>query len=251
MKRNIIIILAIIVFTVVIIFSLTKLTQPKTEFTKSNNQIDKPTTQAQTFNKDKYSLTDPTSIWVIVNKQRSIPESFTPDLVVPDVQLRLGSSDEQMQLSSTAEPALKELFNSAKTDSITLVFGSGYRSNALQKQFYDSYKAKDGQEYADTYSARPNHSEHRTGLAIDITNLKGECHLEICFEETPEGKWLANNAYKYGFIIRYPKDKQNKTGYQYEPWHIRYVGKELANEINNTQLTLEEFFGLQPALNYN
>lgn len=251
MKRNLSIFLVITTLIIASLFVFSKLIQPKTKPTNNNNQNTESAPQAQSFDKNQHSLTDPTSIWVIINKKHSLPESFTPGLVVPDVQLRLGSHDEQMQISSTAEPSLKELFKSAKADNITLVFGSGYRSNTLQKQFYDSYKSKDGQEYADTYSARPNHSEHRTGFAVDITNTKGECHLEICFENTPEGKWLANNAYKYGFIIRYPKGKQDITGYQYEPWHIRYVGSELANEINLNRLTLEEFFGLQPAISYD
>lgn len=224
----------------------------------TNAQTAAPTTEESIqpsnddkFDKSQHSLTDPTSIWVVVNKQHSIPATFVPDLTVPDVQLRLASREEQMQINATTEPAIKELFKAAKADNVVLVFGSGYRSGALQKQFYDSYKAKDGQAAADTYSARPGHSEHQTGFAADITSVSGTCHLEICWADTPEGKWLAANAYKYGFIIRYPKDKQDITGYQYEPWHVRYVGKELAAQIHETNQTLEEFFDLGPAPNYD
>lgn len=203
------------------------------------------------FNKSQYSLTDPTSIWVIVNKQNGIPTTYEPDVVVPDVRLRLGSSEQQMHISSVAAPAIKEMFDAAKADGVNLVFGSGYRSATLQKQFYDSYVAQDGQVKADTYSARPGHSEHQTGLALDITSSNGTCHLEICWEGTPEGKWVAANAYKYGFILRYPNGKEGITGYQYEPWHFRYVGKELAAQIQSSGQTLEEFFGYPPAPNYD
>jgi D-alanyl-D-alanine carboxypeptidase len=171
--------------------------------------------------------------------------------VVPDVTLRLGSSEKQMQISSTVQPAVKEMFAAAKNEGVTLVFGSGYRSAALQRQFYDSYKAKDGQQAADTYSARPGHSEHQSGLAFDLTSKSGTCHLQICWEDTPEGKWVAANAYKHGFTLRYQKGKENITGYQYEPWHFRYVGKELATELYNSSQTLEEFFGYPPAPNYD
>jgi zinc D-Ala-D-Ala carboxypeptidase len=149
-----------------------------------------------------------------------------------------------MQLSAAAQPALEQRFAAAAEDGVTLVFGSGYRSEALQRQFYESYVARDGQAAADRYSARPGTSEHQTGLAVDITSVGGRCHLEVCFEDLPEGQWLAANAHRYGFIIRYPDGKESITGYQYEPWHMRYVGTELSAEINRTGLTLEEFFGL-------
>lgn len=223
---------------------------------KNSQKIITPTQQpnnatTQQFDKSKFSLTDANSIWVIVNKQHSIPTSFIPKLVVPDVKLRLSSSEEQMHINETTEPALKELFKAAQADNVVLVFGSGYRSANTQTVFYNNYKAKDGQEQADTYSARPGHSEHQTGFSADITSDDESCHLEICWADTQQGKWLADNAYKFGFVIRYPKDKQNITGYSYEPWHIRFVGKELALEIKKTGLTLEEFFNLKPAPNYD
>lgn len=208
------------------------------------------TKPASEFDKGKYSLTDPSSLWVIVNKQNSIPTSYVPsDLIVPNVRLRLGSSNEQMKFSKQAEADLKAMFAAAKSDGVNLVFGSGYRSATLQSQFYNSYVAQDGRVAADTYSARPGHSEHQTGLGVDITSPNGNCHLEICWEDTPEGKWVAKNSYKYGFTIRYQKGKEPTTGYQYEPWHLRYVGKSLSLEVKNNQ-TLEEFFGLPAAPNY-
>ncbi len=204
------------------------------------------------FDKSKHSTDEPGSIWWVVNKTRPLPSGYVPDdLVVPDVRLRLGSSNEQMKASSTIVPALKEMFAAASADGVTLVFGSGYRSETLQRQFYNSYVAQDGQAAADRYSARPGTSEHQTGLTFDATSPSGTCHLETCFESTPEGAWLLEHAHEYGFIIRYPEGKEHITGYSYEPWHLRYVGVELATEMKDTGIqTLEEFFGLPAAPDY-
>lgn len=200
---------------------------------------------APAFDKNKYSIDQPGSIWWIVNQNRPLPVGYVPpDLLVPTVKLRLDQNEEQMQISGQTEIALNEMFAAASKDGVTLVFGSGFRSYELQKQFYDSYVAKDGQEAADRYSARPGTSEHQTGLSFDATSVGEKCHLEICFAETPEGQWLKANSYKFGFIVRYLEDKESITGYQYEPWHIRYVGVELATELQKTGQTMEEFFGL-------
>lgn len=251
MKRIITIILIIVAILGSIgFYILNKNKTPSKSTTPQETQHSNNTIQ-NSFDKTKYSTTDPTSIWVVVNKKNGIPESFTPELTVPKVKLRLSSSEEQMQINTTTAPVMKELFDAAQEDGVKLIFGSGYRSGALQKQFYDSYITKDGQEAADTYSARPGHSEHQTGFSADIDSPDNKCHLEICWEDTTEGQWLKNNAYKYGFIIRYPKDKQSITGYQYEPWHIRYVGKELSQEIQKTGKTLEEFFDMPPAPDYD
>lgn len=198
---------------------------------------------ASGFNKQQYSLTDSSSMWVIANKNHPLSKGYAPaELVTPDVLLRLSGSDEQMHVSSVMAPHLKALFDGAKNDGITLRLSSAYRSEALQKQFYDSYSARDGQEAADKYSARPGTSEHQTGLAADIIPANDQCHLQICFGDLPEGKWLAAHAHEYGFIIRYQQGKEATTTYQYEPWHIRYVGNELAAELHRTGLTMEEFF---------
>lgn len=203
------------------------------------------------FDKEQFSLEDPNSIWVIVNKKRSLPGGFVPeDLIVPGVHLRLNPSDEQMHIRKGVEADLKAMFAAANKEGIDLVFGSGYRSEVTQKGFYDGYVAKDGKDAADTYSARPGHSEHQTGLAFDLSTPDGNCHLQICYADTPGGQWVAKHAYEYGFVIRYPKGKESVTGYQYEPWHLRYVGTALATEIQKAGQTLEEFFGLPPAANY-
>jgi D-alanyl-D-alanine carboxypeptidase len=126
---------------------------------------------------------------------------------------------------------------------------SGYRSYAKQEQLYNSYVANDGQAAADTYSARPGFSEHQTGLAVDIGE-GGSCDLETCFENTASAKWVAANAYKYGFIVRYMKGKEASTGYQYEPWHLRYLGVSEATSVYNSGKTLEEYYGI-PGGGYN
>lgn len=140
---------------------------------------------------------------------------------------------------------LTDMFAAAKTANISLIIGSAYRSPTLQKFYFDSYTKRDGIEAAKKYSALPGQSEHQLGLVVDLSDTSRTCYLETCFEATAAGKWLASNAHKYGFLLRYPKDKEAITTYQYEPWHFRYVGKELATALHDSQLTLEE---IQPQL---
>lgn len=215
--------------------------------TDQSSQSDEPaatdTDSEPSFDKTRYSTTDPTSLWIIANKTHPLPNGYAPaDLVTPDVPTRLAGTAEQSHVSAVIAEPLRELFNAAAADNISIKLSSGYRSEALQKQFYDSYVARDGQEAADTYSARPGTSEHQTGLSVDIIAADGTCDLETCFSETPEGQWLAAHAHEYGFTIRYPEGKQDITTYQYEPWHIRYVGTGLAQELYTTNFTMEEFF---------
>ncbi|MDQ3065001.1 MAG: M15 family metallopeptidase [bacterium] len=216
------------------------------------NQTDTTLQESKTFDKTEFSFSDSGSPWWVVNKTRPLPQGYVPpDLIVPNVRLRLGASNEQMQISSQIESDLKAMFAAATNEHVSLVFGSGYRSEALQRQFYNSYVAQDGQAEADRLSARPGTSEHQTGLSFDATSPSGKCHLETCFEDLPEGKWLRENAHKYGFIIRYVKGEESVTGYDYEPWHIRWVGKTLSSEMRRTNVqTLEEFFGLPAAPDY-
>jgi D-alanyl-D-alanine carboxypeptidase len=210
------------------------------------------TTKAS-FDKSQYSLSDPASIWVVVNKSRALSQlDYVPaKLSVPPMALRLAFGNEEMQVSSQMEAALNDLVSGARDDDLELMLVSGYRSNALQATVYSAEVKANGQVEADKESARPGYSEHQTGLAADIEPVNRQCELQVCFADLAEGKWLAANAYKYGFIIRYPKDKSSITGYTYEPWHIRYVGKALAGEMHDKSIdTLEEFFGLPPAPNY-
>ena len=214
--------------------SLTESNQPDQRSPKS----DEPST---TFDKKKYSVDDVTSIWVVVNKQRPLnPKTYVPaDLVAIGGQ----------QLRQEASTALQTMITAAKAEDLSISPLSGYRSYNTQVSVYNNEVANNGQVVADTQSARPGTSEHQTGLSIDVGG--GGCGIEDCFGATPVGKWVAANAYKYGFVIRYIDGKQAITGYRAEPWHIRYVGIELASEMKKQGVTtLEEFFDLPAAPNY-
>lgn len=163
---------------------------------------------------------------LIANKTYSIPENYYPG-----------------GLTKECNEAFNKMKAAAARDGVNLFIVSGFRSYETQKNLYNRYVAKDGKALADTYSARPGTSEHQTGLAMDLNSLKGS------FGETKEGRWLANNCHKYGFIIRYPKGKQNITGYIYEPWHVRYLGTDTATKIYKSGLCLEEYYGITSKYN--
>ncbi len=246
-KRWIAIIIALLLVGAISLFVASEQANAPASDGGNTEQLEADETQTTEtgLDKTKYSIDEPGSLWWIVSRERPLPDGYEPsNLEVPDTQLRLAATAEQMQLRGTVATATEAMFAAAQSDGIELVFGSGYRSESLQAQFYNSYVARDGQEAADRYSAHPGTSEHQTGLAFDVTSLSGACHLEICFEDLPEGQWVQDNAHDYGFIIRYLDGKENITGYQYEPWHLRYVGEELANELHENGQTMEEFFGL-------
>lgn len=206
------------------------------------------TTESSSFNKTTYSIDSPSSIWVVVNKQRPLPSTYAPTaLRAPDVSLRGGA---EMQVRDEAAKATEAMFATAKRDGIDLTLVSGYRSYDYQKQVYTNFVSLDSEAAANRYSAKPGHSEHQTGLAIDVGDTSGQCQLETCFGDTAAGKWVAANAHKYGFIVRYKKDTEQQVGFSYEPWHLRYVGKELATELNRTGQTMEAFFGLPDVPDY-
>lgn len=219
---------------------------------KPNNQSNGSSSAAQTpqnsppaFNKNKYSVNQAASPWAVVNKGRSLPSSYVPDgLVAPKIPLRLGAASLEMHLRSDTAAALEQMATAAISQGIHLMLASGYRSYGNQVATYNGFAKTYGVAKADTFSARPGHSEHQTGLAADLEPVSRNCELQNCFGDTPEGKWLAANCYKYGFIIRYQKAAQELTGYQYEPWHARYVGIDLAAQIQQTGQTLEQYFGL-------
>jgi zinc D-Ala-D-Ala carboxypeptidase len=205
---------------------------------------DQDTQNIPGFNKKRYSRTSPKSLWVVANKRHPLPADYVPsDLVLPNIPRR-GSGDEAY-VSKKITPALEAMVAAAKKSGLNLMQASGYRSYGLQQIVYSNYVRTLGQTEADRVSAKPGASEHQTGLAVDLEPTSGQCEVEICFGDLPEGKWLAAHARTYGFIIRYPKGKESVTGYSYEPWHLRYVGKELAAELKKQKIqTLEEFFGL-------
>lgn len=152
-------------------------------------------------------------------------------------------------LTSATKNAFNEMNEAAKADGYSFRIGSGFRSYNSQKSIYNGYVKRDGQAKADTYSARPGHSEHQSGLAIDICSnhyKEGKYCIGSAFNNTPDAKWLSDNAYKYGFILRYPSGKTSETGYKYESWHFRYVGKDLAATLYNggDWITLESYLGI-------
>lgn len=164
---------------------------------------------------------------LIANKSYSLPADFYPDL------------------DQTCLNQFYKLQNDASAVGLNIYLSSGFRSYETQDYIYNDYVARDGQEKADTYSARPGHSEHQSGLAIDVNQI------DDTFIGTPEAIWLEAHCYEYGFILRYPQSKQDITGYKYESWHIRYVGTDLsykihskAVEMGDPYLTLEEYFGI-------
>jgi len=192
-----------------------------------------------------YIVDNETSILVYVNKYRQLPEGYTPpDLTEPDVLHYSPAGDNRRLLREEAAKALEALFDAAKTDGHALVAVSGYRSYERQRAIYESNVASKGQAHADQFSAKPGTSEHQTGLAMDVT-VQGNDHvlLNQSFGDTEAGQYIKEQAHKYGFIIRYPEGKETITGYSYEPWHLRYVGKDVASDIYQNEWTLEEYFG--------
>lgn len=223
---------------------------PNWTFIGNDQPAEEATPPPTGFNKQLYSIDDPASLWFIVNKQRPMPASYEPaDLRQPAIKVRSNGSNE-MLLRDAAATAVEQMTVAAAKQGINLMLVSGYRSYGLQQAVYGGNVAREGQAAADLTSARPGHSEHQTGLAADLGSTNRLCELETCFGQTPEGRWLAAHAHEHGFVLRYPNNKQAIVGYTYEPWHMRYVGPELAAEINKTGQTLEEFFGLPPAPTY-
>jgi len=187
---------------------------------------------------------NPYDILVLVNKNYALPDDYEPtDLVVPDVRFPFDEDDPKKQLRKEAADALEELFSNADEAGIALFAQPGYRSYDRQEAIFASNVDQHGEEHANTYSARAGESEHQTGLVMDVTSEKIGFDLTTEFGETDEGKWIKEHAHDYGFIIRYPEGKENITQYQYEPWHLRYVGKRAAKEITENNLTLEEYLG--------
>lgn len=160
---------------------------------------------------------------LIANKSYSLPASYNPG-----------------GLTSEFNNAFNQMKDAASSDGLNIYVVSGFRSYNTQNNLYNNYVNRDGRDAADTYSARPGHSEHQSGLAADINMV------DDSFEYTAEGKWLNDNAYKYGFVLRYPKGKTGETGYIYESWHYRYVGVDLAKKLYNggNWISLEDYFGI-------
>ncbi|MET3698274.1 LAS superfamily LD-carboxypeptidase LdcB [Bacillus oleivorans] len=187
---------------------------------------------------------NPSSILVLVNKDYTLAHDFQPmDLVVPNVLFSESVTDEEKHIRKEAAAALEQLFHNGKEQGINLIATSGYRSYETQKRLYEEFVNHMGLEAAEYRAAQPGNSEHQTGLAMDITSSEFTYEEYQNFGETPGGKWVSQNAHHFGFIIRYPEGKEHITGYQYEPWHLRYVGVEQATYMFENQLTFEEYLG--------
>lgn len=193
---------------------------------------------------EMYVVKNVDDILVLVNKKRNLPADYIPsDLVKPDVNFSFKEDIPKRYLRKEAAEALEKLFEEAKQDNIILYAVSGYRSYNRQKTLFDNKSNQVGPEAANLVVAYPGQSEHQTGLAMDVSSQSANFALEEYFEDTPEGKWLKDNAHRAGFIIRFKKDATDITGYSYEPWHIRYVGEDVAKEIYERDIVLEEYFG--------
>lgn len=212
----------------------TKLSEIETEITTTVIEST-ATTEAETVTEElteeiDEALDEPTYIdgVLIVNKTYKLPKDYNP-----------GSLDDAVI------KAFYQMQEDAKSEGLSLWIASGFRSYEAQERIYNNYVNREGQEIADTFSARAGFSEHQTGLAFDLNTISDS------FADTTEGVWVADNAHKYGFIIRYPKGKESITGYKYEPWHLRYVGVEFATELYDSDLTLEEYFNIKSAYKSN
>lgn len=201
----------------------------KKEITTANNSKDTTFTTSKGYSGyTKNGITYIDEI-LVVNKTYSISATYYPG-----------------DLTKETKSAMNKMFADAKATGLNIYLSSGFRSYNTQKNLYNNYVAVDGKATADTYSARPGHSEHQTGLAFDVNQVDNS------FDNTNEAIWLSNNCYKYGFVLRYPKGKTNETGYMYESWHFRYVGKDLAVKLynNGNWITIESYFGIDSKYNY-
>lgn len=192
----------------------------------------------------KSVIQNPMNILALVNKQYALPIHYEPkDLIRPKVRFSFGDKKlEKSYLRKEAAHALEDMFKQAKRSGIELIAVSGYRSYGRQKELYAAEVSKVGQKQAVQVVAVPGNSEHQTGLSMDISSESIKNYLKEEFKDTNEGKWLEENSYRFGFILRYPDGKDDITGYKFEPWHFRYVGKKAAKLIYENNWTLEEYF---------
>lgn len=207
-----------------------------------------PTAQAEGLD-----LTTPSSLTVLVNKRTPLePQNYAPSDLVAMSDLGVPSMNDH-SLRRPAAEAIAEMFADAEAAGHHLDMTSGYRDYELQTQLYDEHVAELGTAGADEVSARPGRSEHQTGLAADISapGSDPDCIIDTCFAGTEAGQWLAEHAWEYGFILRYPEGLQSITGFTYEPWHFRFVGVETAADYRDSgAATYEEFVGAPDAPDY-
>lgn len=180
-------------------------------------------------------------LFILVNKQNPVDSSYKPNDLTAIKYFAADRSEVGRYLRAEAAEAFNLLSETAAEEGHQIVVTTAYRSYDFQSTLYNNYVKIHGQQEADTFSAQPGKSEHQTGLAADVSSPSVNYQLTKDYINTTEGKWLNDNAYRFGFIIRFPKGKEDITGYMYEPWHIRYVGKTAAKEIFDKGFTLEEY----------
>ncbi|MEN0129811.1 MAG: M15 family metallopeptidase [Brevundimonas sp.] len=198
-----------------------------------------------TFDLTAHSTTDPTSPWVVANKAHHLdPIDYAPDDLVP-----FGGE----KVRAAVAKDLQAMFDAAADDGVHLVMHSGYRAYSYQKVIFNNMLAVHGRDHAERYSARPGYSEHQTGLAADLSGKsKPSCELQECFGETVEGRWIAKHASEFGFLVRYQAENKATTGYSAEPWHVRWVGRDLAAYMAEHHVTtLEEVFDVTGGATYH
>lgn len=208
-------------------------------------------------NEENYKLGESVEIDVessrvlLVNKAHTLPPDYVPkNMVAPDIPFMAGMGEEKRLMEPTSAAALEKLFAAAKKDGINLMGISAYRSYATQNGIYHANLANKGYAFASVFSAQAGRSEHQTGMAIDVSAASVGFVLSARFAYSEEGKWLTEHCTDYGFIIRYPEGKTDITGYTYEPWHIRYVGKKVAKYVTEKGITLDQYGGAVPYEEY-
>ncbi len=192
------------------------------------------------FYEETFSANTSLDTSMLVNKYYLLDSSYAPDDLVTISQTYSWGEAGSQRVREVAYSAFLDMWNAANEEGYYLMVSSSYRSYAEQEEVYNNYKNSSGERYADSIAARPGSSEHQTGLTLDIfsrTNTNRET-----FKDSAEAKWLAENSYKFGFILRYPEDKVDITGYTYEAWHFRYVGEEIATYIYEHDITFEEYY---------
>ena len=202
------------------------------------NETTRPQAPASTDVRTK----DDGNLFVLVNKQYAVSRDYYPtDMVDIDGSL---STNQNLKVKREAYDAYLSMLADAKKEGLNFAICSAYRSYALQESLYNNSLAANGKEYTEKMFAYPGQSEHHTGYAIDVTSASMNWGLSQNYTDYPDGAWITEHCSEYGFIIRYPKGKEDITGYMYEPWHIRYVGVDAAKEITRQGITLEEYLGV-------
>lgn len=182
--------------------------------------------------------TKPNSLWTLVNKLNSLPENYEPSgLTVPNVTKAYSIAVRE----DIVEP-IESMFAAASSEGVSLILASGYRSYETQNKLFNDAARSVGYQRANESIALPGQSEHQTGLSVDLAASNNNCYITSCFADTNGGIWLAKNAHRFGFTLRYPENKEQITGYIFEPWHFRFVGIDLATALYISDLTLEEAY---------